>query len=114
MTSDAMDYDYDVFISYTTSDRDWVSRELLGPLEAAGLRAAGIHGSDGEIRRVAASYGNHPLSLAILAGWIAEDLKQPGDIAAAQRLTITNDLVQNRHHVLEATYQSLSLPGVCC
>jgi tetratricopeptide (TPR) repeat protein len=59
---------------------------------------------------VARSYGNHPLSLAILAGWIAEDLRQPGDIAAAQRLTITNDLVQNQHHVLEAAYQSLSLP----
>jgi tetratricopeptide (TPR) repeat protein len=74
------------------------------------MQAAGIHGSDGDIRRVAASYGNHPLSLAILAGWLLEDLRQPGDIAAAQRLTITNDLVQNQHHVLEAAYQSLSLP----
>jgi tetratricopeptide (TPR) repeat protein len=74
------------------------------------LRAAGIRGDDSEIRRVAASYGNHPLSLAILAGWLLEDLRQPGDIAAAQRLTITNDLVQNQHHVLEAAYQSLSLP----
>jgi tetratricopeptide (TPR) repeat protein len=74
------------------------------------LRAAGIRGDDGDIRRVARSYGNHPLSLAILAGWLLEDLRQPGDIAAAQRLTITNDLVQNQHHVLEAAYQSLSLP----
>jgi len=74
------------------------------------LRAAGIRGDDSEIRRVAASYGNHPLSLAILAGWLLEDVRQPGAIAAAQRLTITNDLVQNQHHVLEAAYQSLSLP----
>lgn len=34
MTSDTTTYEYDVFISYTTSDRDWVSRELLGPQSA--------------------------------------------------------------------------------
>jgi WD40 repeat protein len=38
MTNDDTNYVYDVFISYTFNDRAWVNRELLGPLEAAGLR----------------------------------------------------------------------------
>jgi tetratricopeptide (TPR) repeat protein len=38
LIDDDTNYNYDVFISYATSDREWVSRELLGPLEGAGLR----------------------------------------------------------------------------
>ncbi len=35
------------------------------------------------------------------------DLQQSGDIAAAQRLDVSGDLVQRQHHVLEQAYASL-------
>ncbi|MCH8805312.1 MAG: tetratricopeptide repeat protein [Planctomycetes bacterium] len=37
-----------------------------------------------------------------------KDLQQPGDIAAANRLDVSGDLIQRQHHVLEVAYDSLT------
>jgi tetratricopeptide (TPR) repeat protein len=75
------------------------------------FRAQGIRGSRAEIEAACSPYGYHPLSLRLLAGLIANDLQQPGDIAAARRLDVAGDLVQRQHHVLEQAYTSL--PADC-
>ncbi len=81
----------------------------MAPADAvAFMRGQGIRGGRGEIEAACAPYGYHPLSLRLLAGWIARDLQQPGDIAAAGRLDVTGDLVQRRHHVLQTAYESLT------
>ena len=54
------------------------------------------------------AHGYHPLSLRLLAGMIVNDLRQPGDIAAARRLDVSGDLIQHQHHVLEQAYASLT------
>ncbi len=72
------------------------------------FRAQGIRGTRTEIETACAPYGNHPLSLRLLAGLIVGDFQQPGDVAAAARLDVSGDLVQRKHHVLEAAYNSLT------
>lgn len=80
----------------------------LQPADAVEFfHARGIRGQRAEIEAACAPYGYHPLSLGILAGWIVGDLHQPGDIAAAQRLDVSGDLVQRQHHVLQQSYDSL-------
>jgi hypothetical protein len=71
-------------------------------------RAQGIRGTRTEIERACAPYGYHPLSLRLLAGLIVGDFQQPGDIAAATRLDVSGDLIQQQHHVLETAYNSLT------
>lgn len=71
----------------------------------------GIRGTQAEIKSACDSYGNHPLSLSLLAGLIRNDLEKPNDITVAERLDITGDLVQRQHHVLEASYDRLSQPN---
>ncbi|HXU33078.1 MAG TPA: TIR domain-containing protein [Thermoanaerobaculia bacterium] len=71
------------------------------------FRAEGVLGNRAEIETVCAQYGFHPLSLRLLAGLIVKDLKKPRDIAVAQRLDVSGDLIQRRHHVLEQSYASL-------
>lgn len=71
------------------------------------FQGLGIRGSQGELRAAGTPYGYHPLSLRLLAGLVQNDFTQPGDIAAAQRLNVHNDLVQQQHHVLEHAYDSL-------
>jgi tetratricopeptide (TPR) repeat protein len=71
------------------------------------FRARGIRGTHTEIEDACAPYGYHPLSLGLLAGLIVGDFQMPGDIAAAQRLDVSGDLVQRQHHVLETAYDSL-------
>jgi tetratricopeptide (TPR) repeat protein len=66
-----------------------------------------IKGTHAEIEAACAPYGYHPLSLRILAGLIIDDRKTPGDISVANKLEITNDIVQNKHHVLEVAYNTL-------
>ncbi len=39
---------------------------------------------------------------------ILGDFEQPGDVAAAKRLDVSDDLVQCQHHVLETAYESLA------
>jgi tetratricopeptide (TPR) repeat protein len=81
----------------------------MQPADAvAFFRAQGIRGGRAEIEAACAPYGYHPLSLRLLAGLVANDPQQPGDIAAARRLDVSGDLIQRRHHVLEQAYESLT------
>ena len=73
------------------------------------FRAQGVRGSQAEIEQACARYGYHPLSLRLLAGLVVNDLQQPGDIRACSHLDIRKDIVQRRHHVLEQSYNNLTL-----
>ncbi|MEO1211585.1 MAG: TIR domain-containing protein [Cyanobacteria bacterium J06638_20] len=75
------------------------------------FRVQGIPGNRGEIEQACRDYGFHPLSLRLLAGLVLKDLRNPGDIQAAHRQDLTGSLVQRQHHVLEQSYDSLSLEG---
>jgi tetratricopeptide (TPR) repeat protein len=66
-----------------------------------------IKGTYTEIQTACASYGYHPLSLRLLAGRILKDFENPGDIGVAQKLKIDGDVIQQKHHVLEVSYNSL-------
>jgi len=68
----------------------------------------GIKGTHAEIEAACEPYGYHPLSLRILSGLIIDDRKTPGDISIANKLEITDDIIQNKHHVLEVGYNTLS------
>jgi hypothetical protein len=72
------------------------------------FRAQGIRGARAETETACAPYGYHPLSLQILAGLIANDRETPGDIAVARKLDIADDVIQNKHHVLEVAYNTLT------
>ena len=72
------------------------------------FRAQGIRGHRAEIEEACAAYGYHPLSLRLLAGVIARDFQQPGDIAVARRISIADRQIQQQHHVLEVAYDSLT------
>jgi hypothetical protein len=72
------------------------------------FQAQGIRGGRAEIETACAAYGYHPLSLRILAGWVANDRRAPGDISAAARLDVTGDIIQNKHHILETAFNSVS------
>lgn len=69
----------------------------------------GIRGHHAEVEAACRPYGFHPLSLRLLAGLVLRDFHYPGDIRAAERLDISGDLKQRRHHVLEQSYESLSV-----
>lgn len=73
------------------------------------FQAMGIRGTRAEIETACFHYGYHPLSLRLLAGLIVADFQHPGDIAAARRLDVSGSLVQRQHHVLEASYDGLSV-----
>ncbi len=75
------------------------------------FRAQGIRGNRGEIEQACGAYGFHPLSLRLLAGLVLKDLRNPGDIQAAQRQDVMGSLVQRQHHVLTQAYDSLSVDG---
>jgi tetratricopeptide (TPR) repeat protein len=66
-----------------------------------------IKGTHTEIETACALYGYHPLSLRLLAGRILKDFDNPADIVVAQKLKIDGDLIQQKHHVLEVSYNSL-------
>ena len=72
------------------------------------FRAQGIRGTHAEIEAACEPYGYHPLSLRILSGWILNNRSTPGDIAAARNLELTKDIIQNKHHILEVGFDSLS------
>ncbi len=90
--------------------REEVLRQMAPADAVEFFRAQGIRGTHTEIEQACEPYGYHPLSLRLLAGLIVGDFQQPGDIAAAQRLDVSGDLVQRQHHVLEAAYDSLTPP----
>jgi hypothetical protein len=80
----------------------------LEPTDAVDFfHAQGIRGGRAEIEAACEPYGYHPLSLRLLAGLIANDFQQPGDIVAAQHTDVSGNLVQRQHHVLEQAYASL-------
>jgi tetratricopeptide (TPR) repeat protein len=83
--------------------------EQMQPADAvAFFGAQGIRGTRTEIETACEPYGYHPLSLRLLAGLIVSDFEQSGDIAAAKRLDVSGDLVQQQHHVLEMAFDSLT------
>ncbi|MGH2524075.1 MAG: hypothetical protein ACRDH2_16335, partial [Anaerolineales bacterium] len=88
-----------------------IELKSLSPADAVDLfHREGVKGTRAEFEAACAPYGYHPLSLRLLAGLIANDLRQPGDVAVAQRLNVGNDLIQRQHHVLEQSYNSLIPP----
>jgi len=81
----------------------------MAPADAvAFFRAQGIRGGRAEIEGACASYGYHPLSLRLLAGLVVQDLIVPGDIAAAQRLEVSEDMAWCQRHVLQEAYDNLT------
>ncbi len=66
-----------------------------------------IKGTHVEIEAACAPYGYHPLSLRLLAGRILKDFENPADIVIAQKLKIDGNIIQQKHHVLEVSYNSL-------
>ena len=66
-----------------------------------------IKGTHAEIEAACEPYGYHPLSLRLLAGRILKDFENPADIIVAQKLKIDGDIIQQKHHVLEVSYNSL-------
>ncbi len=72
------------------------------------FRAQGIRGPQSKIEAICESYGYHPLSLRILAGLLSDNREAPGDIAYAKYFQITNDIIANKHHVLEQAYVTLT------
>lgn len=72
------------------------------------MQAQGVtKGTPAEIANACAAYGYHPLSLRLLSGLIARDARMPGDIDAAPRHDVHDELVQRQHHVLEQSYNAL-------
>lgn len=83
----------------------------LSPDDAVNFfQAQGVRGNRNEIEQVCKRYGYHPLALRLLTGLIVKDLRQPGDIAVADRLDINGDLIQRRNHVLQHAYEQLTRP----
>ncbi len=72
------------------------------------FRKQKIKGSYAEIEAACKLYGYHPLSLRLLAGCILKDFENPADIIVAEKLKIHGDIIQQKHHVLEVSYNSLS------
>jgi tetratricopeptide (TPR) repeat protein len=83
-------------------------KELARTDALAFMRAQGVtKGIPSEIADACAAYGYHPLSLRLLSGMIANDARTPGDIAAAPRHDVHDDIIQRQHHVLEQSYNAL-------
>jgi len=82
---------------------------MMEPGEAvAFFRAHGIQGHRAEIEQACEGYGYHPLAMALLAGAIRHDSRNPADIEAAERYSVTPDLKdKEQHHILEASYNAL-------
>ncbi len=71
------------------------------------MREQGVtKGTPAEIAAACEAYGYHPLSLRLLSGLIARDARMPGDIAAAPRHDVHDELVQRQHHILEQSYNA--------
>jgi tetratricopeptide (TPR) repeat protein len=72
------------------------------------FRKQKIKGTHAEIEAACAPYGYHPLSLRLLAGRILKDFENPADISVAQKFKIDGDIIQQKNHVLEVSYNSLT------
>lgn len=72
------------------------------------FKKQGITGNRSEIESACETYGYHPLSLRILAGYILKDFDNPADIVVAQKLKIDGDIIQQKNHVMKVAYDTLS------
>lgn len=75
------------------------------------MREQGVSiGRRDEIIAVCNLYGNHPLSLRLLSGFIKKDHLKPGDISVAPKYSVRvyTDLKARKHHILEVSYNVLS------
>lgn len=68
----------------------------------------GIKGTRAEMESICEFYGRHPLSLRILAGLIVNDHYSPGDIKLAKGFEITQDIVQNKLHIMKVSFDTLT------
>jgi tetratricopeptide (TPR) repeat protein len=69
----------------------------------------GIKGTKSEIKAACSSYGNHPLSLHLLACHIVNDFEHPFDMIVAQKLKTHKNILENQKQILDIAYNSLSL-----
>jgi DNA invertase Pin-like site-specific DNA recombinase len=75
------------------------------------FRAEGVKGTRAEIQEACEPYGYHPLALRLLAGLIAKDGRQPGDIRVAARHPVTPELKgKEKHHILQVAYDAMEKP----
>lgn len=75
------------------------------------FHAEEIHGTRAEIEEVCAPYGYHPLALRLLAGVVAKDKRNPGNIEVARRYPVLPELKgKEQHHILQVAYDTLSKP----
>ncbi|MFZ5857826.1 MAG: hypothetical protein ACOYZ6_13420 [Chloroflexota bacterium] len=72
------------------------------------FRTQGVTGISTDIEMICKAYGYHPLTLRLLVGLITNSRETPNDIAAAKKFDVSHDVKQNKHHVLEIAYNSLS------
>lgn len=89
--------------------------EQLQPLAPADavkfFWSQGIRGTGEAIEAACQSCGCSPLSLRLLAGLVARDSQQPGDIAVARRLESGGDPAQRQQRLLETSCESLAPTG---
>ncbi|MCI0643843.1 MAG: hypothetical protein L0346_03020 [Chloroflexi bacterium] len=71
------------------------------------FKTLGIQATRAEVQAVCEPLGYHPLSLRLLAGYVAHDPAQPNDLRAAVHYDPTDDLLGRRQHVLSRAYDSL-------
>jgi hypothetical protein len=117
---------YDAFVSYSTKDRDWVTRYLLPPLEQNGLKIA-IDFRDFDVGRTAMenmrrflSQSRHVIYVMspawLESDWTAyEDLLTAGKDPAGRRRRIIPILIsktQLPEHLSARTYANLSDPAL--
>jgi hypothetical protein len=68
-----------------------------------------IQGTRSEIDAACILFGYHPFSLRILLGLIADDRETPGDIKAARKLKVSEDIIQNQKQILNFAYNGLEV-----
>lgn len=74
------------------------------------FQATGIKGTRAEIEAACTPYDYHPLALRLLAGMVANDKRNPGDIQVAKQHPVTERLKgRAKHHILQVSYDALEL-----
>jgi hypothetical protein len=88
-----------------------VRRHSLTGLDLEGayqlFTGLGITATRAEVEAVSAPLGYHPLSLRLLASYVAHDPKTPNDLQAAVKYNVTDDLLGKRQHILARAYNNL-------
>ena len=85
----------------------------LDPEDAYQLfRDLKVKASRAEVKAVSQPLGYHPLSLRLLAGYVANDPSTPNDLRAAADFDPNEKVVgQNQNHILQQAYNSLTQPA---